>query len=270
MVTIIIPAYNAEKSIRTCLDAISAQTCNSFHAIVVDDGSTDGTPEICSEYVARDARIEVKRIQNGGVSHARNTGLSMVKEGYVMFVDSDDVVTSDYVQAHLAAMESQDTDWVISGFTYCFPDHKQYNPIPEAYVGTFGAEDYKEIFAPLYDLNYINTPWNKLYKRELIQTGFPEDMTLGEDLEFNLAYLRGTRLLTCIPESCYDYMLDPASLGHKARKENLDYLKRNYDDLLALEKEYGIKHMELIHKRYKENRKAQKRGLLKQALHLGH
>lgn len=266
MVTIIIPAYNAEQSIGGCLDALLAQTCTEFHVIVVDDGSRDRTAEICGEYAARDERIEIRSIPNGGVSHARNTGLELVKEGYVMFIDSDDAVTPDYVQAHVQAMETEHTDWVISGYTCCFPDRREENPIPDALTGTFEKERYGEIFTPLYDQYFINAPWNKLYKRELITSGFPEDMSLGEDLTFNLAYFRNTAQLTCIPGCYYDYRIDAESLGHKAKKENLGYLKRNYEDLMKLCREYDLQHAELIRKKYKSSVRAQNRGLLKQAL----
>ena len=81
MVSIIIPAYNAEKSIKRCLDSLLGQTYSDIRLIVVDDGSSDATAEICDAYAAQDGRVQVIHAKNGGVSRARNLGIEQVNEG---------------------------------------------------------------------------------------------------------------------------------------------------------------------------------------------
>ena len=266
MVSIIIPAYNAEKSIKRCLDSLLGQTYSDIRLIVVDDGSSDATAEICDAYAATDARVQVIHAKNGGVSRARNIGIEQVTEGYIMFVDSDDYVTSDYVEAHVRRMEEDHAEWVISGFYYCYPDHVQQNQIPESCVGVFDREHYKDMFIPLYEREFLNVPWNKMYRRELITEKFPEDMSLGEDIQFNMAYLRNVKTIGCVSECCYYYILDPSSLGHKAKSENLKHIKANYEDLLDICKTFGITDTSAVRRQYNMNRKGQIKGLIKQKI----
>ena len=92
MVSVIIPVYNVEKYLRRCLDSVVGQTYKDLEIILVDDGSTDGSTEICEEYAKKDSRIRFLRKQNGGLSSARNAGLLVATGEYVTFVDSDDYI----------------------------------------------------------------------------------------------------------------------------------------------------------------------------------
>ena len=95
LISVIIPVYNVEEYIRTCLDSISSQTYSNLEIILVDDGSTDKSPGICDEYQERDSRFRVIHKKNGGQSSARNEALDIAKGEYVSFVDSDDWLESD-------------------------------------------------------------------------------------------------------------------------------------------------------------------------------
>ena len=90
LISIIVPVYNVEDYIRPCLDSILAQTYTNFEAILVDDGSKDGSGSVCDEYAEKDSRFIVVHKENGGVSSARNKGLEIAKGEYIAFVDSDD------------------------------------------------------------------------------------------------------------------------------------------------------------------------------------
>lgn len=111
--SIIIPVYKTEKYLRECLDSILRQTCGEFEAIVVDDGSPDGCPEICDSYAAQDSRITVIHKENEGVVKARNTALGLVKGKYLVFVDSDDWVESDMLEVYRDLIEDNQADMVI-------------------------------------------------------------------------------------------------------------------------------------------------------------
>lgn len=97
-VSIIIPIYNMQDYLSRCLDSILAQTHSNFEAICVNDGSTDGSAEICDQYMSRDSRVKVHHITNGGVSNARNYALTRIEGEWFTFVDSDDWIEPDYIE----------------------------------------------------------------------------------------------------------------------------------------------------------------------------
>ena len=108
LVTIIVPVYNTSKYLNKCLDTLLAQTYENIEIILVDDGSTDNSLEICKSYEEKDKRIVVISKPNGGSSSARNVGLDAAKGSYVGFVDSDDYVDGDFVSLMMEAIEKYD------------------------------------------------------------------------------------------------------------------------------------------------------------------
>lgn len=114
-VSVIIPAYNMEKRIGICLDSILKQRYENLEVIIIDDGSTDKTKEICEEYACQDKRIKVISRSNGGVAEATNTGLNQMSGDYVLFVDSDDYIESDTIYEMVKQMESSKADIVQCG-----------------------------------------------------------------------------------------------------------------------------------------------------------
>lgn len=93
LVSIIVPVYNAEKYLRRCLGSIAGQTFAGFECILVDDGSTDGSPAICDEWAAKDGRFQVIHQKNGGASAARNAGIEAARAPWLFFIDSDDAIS---------------------------------------------------------------------------------------------------------------------------------------------------------------------------------
>lgn len=96
LISVIIPVYNTESYVRVCLESLVEQTYTNFEVIMIDDGSTDNSGEICQEYTERDSRFHYYRKENGGVSSARNLGIEYSRGNYLTFVDSDDWVEEDY------------------------------------------------------------------------------------------------------------------------------------------------------------------------------
>ena len=115
-VSIIVPVYNAGKTISRCVDSILKQTCRDFELLLIDDGSTDHSGAICDDYQARDSRVRVFHQQNSGVSAARNLALREAKGEYLQFVDSDDWITPDATASLLRAARDNDCDMVIADF----------------------------------------------------------------------------------------------------------------------------------------------------------
>ena len=112
-ISIIVPVYNAEKYLRRCIDSILSQSFTDFELILIDDGSTDLSPQICDEYASRDNRIKLIYKKNAGVSAARNDGLDIAQGEFITFVDSD--------------------DWVDERYLECLYKNKKYNYV----IGTF-------------------------------------------------------------------------------------------------------------------------------------
>ena len=110
LISIIIPVYNAEKYLPNCLDSVINQTYKNLEIILVDDGSTDKSSEICDEYAQKDFRIKLIHKENGGVSSARNAGLALVSGDYIAWVDSDDFVAPDYIEYMYKLLKEYDAD----------------------------------------------------------------------------------------------------------------------------------------------------------------
>lgn len=107
LISIIVPVFNAEKFLKSCLDSIISQTYENWEAILIDDGSTDKSFEICKEYAEKDLRFSLVHQENKGVSGARNQGIKQAKGKYITFIDSDDKVSDNYL-AHLYSLVSKD------------------------------------------------------------------------------------------------------------------------------------------------------------------
>ena len=122
LVSVIVPVYNVEKYLRRCVDSIIAQTYENIEVILVDDGSTDRSGNLCDEYTHLDNRIQVIHKTNGGLSDARNTGLRTAKGDYILYIDSDDFVDEDIVEELLSGVQPG-TDIIVGGYKKVFSDH---------------------------------------------------------------------------------------------------------------------------------------------------
>lgn len=189
-ISVIIPVFNRKKYICRCIDSILKQTFTDYEVIVVDDGSYDGTDKICDEYAQKFEKVKVVHQKNGGVSKARNKGIALAEGKYITFIDSDDYILPDYLQKINEAYKKYGEE-----FLYCtsFCVHME-NEI--RYFRYRKTTDYSMIkgnlFSELIAEGLFNTVINKVYcltsvKENFIE--FPEDVSLGEDLIFNLRYL---------------------------------------------------------------------------------
>lgn len=188
--SIIVPVFNRRRYIRRCLDSIIRQSYHDFELIVIDDGSDDGTAKICDQYEQRYEYIRVRHQQNGGVSRARNAGLKMAGGTFAIFVDSDDYLPSNYLGQLKSAYEKYGPDfWYCTSFKVYTTSGIQYfqyrKSVPYSIVK---SNDLIE----LMDKALFNSVANKVYEMSLVEKygiQFPEDISLGEDLIFNLRYL---------------------------------------------------------------------------------
>ena len=202
-ISFIVPVYRAEKTLNACVDSILSQSMPNFELLLIDDGSPDQSGKICDEMALRDSRICVFHQKNGGVSHARNAGLQKANGEFVLFVDSDDTISSQMAEKMLTAQKNQKADLVVCGILHIW---KQKTT--QTHYGDFSVsslQELKEKNASL-SLEYAwNAPYNKLYPRSQIQKGFDEKVGLGEDLLFNLSILPACQKIVFLPDCLYYY-----------------------------------------------------------------
>lgn len=188
--SVIIPVYNSEKTIKRCINSIASQERTDVEIIVINDGSTDMTESICNKMQSKYDNITYIFKENGGVSSARNSGLSVAKGKYVMFIDSDDYVDGKCFEIFDRYTKS-DADYYQFNFSVESNGNvKKITSWPERYVN---AESEKEAFiVDSVVTRSINSCWAKLYRREIIEkTGlrFYEELSMGEDLTFVFTFL---------------------------------------------------------------------------------
>ena len=114
VISVIIPVYNAEKYISYCVDSVLKQSYKELELILVDDGSTDSSPELCDNYAERDNRVHVVHKRNGGVSQARNVGIEHATGEYIMFVDNDDILSHNALKTYASMVTKYGVD-IIQG-----------------------------------------------------------------------------------------------------------------------------------------------------------
>ena len=189
-VSIVIPVYNVEKYLEICLDSVLAQQFTNFEAILVDDGSTDGSPAICDKYVKADSRFRVIHQQNGGLSHARNTGAKAAVGDYVFFLDSDDCIhpmlllkLTELAEQYHAALVQTDMEQVPENFSnYGKETDNDFEVYQFDTIDAFYNID-KDNPKLSKDIRLITiVTWSKLYRRDLVEKiPFPEEIKLHED-----------------------------------------------------------------------------------------
>ena len=181
LISVIVPAYNVAPWLRQCLNSIISQSYNNLEIIVIDDGSTDSTPQIIDEYAKKDSRIVAIHQENLGLVAVRNKGIKLATGDYIAFVDADDTIDLDMYRRLLENALKYNADISHCGVCFCFPDgHK------EMHYGT-GKLKIQNNFEGLKDLleGVFIEPglWNKLYKASLLVDSCLDDTILNnEDL----------------------------------------------------------------------------------------
>lgn len=220
-ISIIVPVYNAEKYLKHCITSILSQKYSDLEVLLINDGSTDKSGDICCKYAATDDRIRVFHKKNGGVSSARNTGLELASGEFVMFIDSDDQMSPELCSLMFHTMVSRKSDLVICGTKETgngiwAPTHDK----------DYSIEELRRDGAYLIGTELLSPPWNKIYKKTLITEKFNESTSFGEDLLFNLSYLSNCSKITFIPDTPFFHTKDNCdSLSRKVYPQRLDEIE---------------------------------------------
>lgn len=214
LVSMIIPIYNAQKSLERCLASIRHQTFRNFEVIMVNDGSQDHSVEICRKYAAMDSRFRLLDKENSGVSDSRNQGIRQARGKYLQFADSDDWLAKNAIEALVGAAEKSGADMVIAHFNRVI-GKKIYIKGHIKKEGLLTREQFAEEMMKAPANFYYGVLWNKLYRQDIIrkdQILCPIDLNWCEDFLFNMEYLREVRCVYALPVPVYYYVKTKGSL----------------------------------------------------------
>lgn len=222
-ISVVLPIYNVEKYLETCVKAMTGQTYQNLEIILVDDGSPDGCPALCDELAKTDERIRVLHKENGGLSDARNAGTQIATGEYITFVDSDDVVTDTYVEYLYSLIEKYGCDMSLCTHTVVFEDGKK---VPYG-DGTDEMLDAKECLRRMLYHDVIDTSaWAKLYRTDMAREILYPKGKLFEDIGTTYRFFLASGKIACGYQSQYFYMQRQNSIvSGKFNPHKLDLLE---------------------------------------------
>ena len=241
-VSIIVPVYNAEKYLDRCIRSLRNQTLKDLEIILVDDGSLDGSPEMCRKAAREDFRIKVLHKKNEGAGKARNAGMAIATGEYIGFVDSDDFVEPDMYQTLLEKAERYGSDLVMSGVI--FVDGNMFSQEGERSCKTYFQKD--TLFETVQQRNelrmgvvgaapgdaddskYGMSIWKNLFRHEIIQKNRirfeSEREMMSEDALFMIDYISCIDKAVGIPEVFYNYCRNGESISKSYKKDRFEKL----------------------------------------------
>lgn len=216
-ISVIIPVYNAGDYLDRCLKSILSQDFSSYEVILVDDGSTDSSSDICDRYSLLDKRFVCKHKQNGGVSSARNCGLSMAEGEYVMFVDSDDALAKNALSTFYDTACNSSPDFIMGAYDV-YTDNVYDRTCGPQTSSLFNKEKMSVFFEKTVGETgeLFRSPWAKLYRRSVIldnSLGFNEALSYAEDKLFVYGFLNHAESAASVDVPVYEYYRHSGSLS---------------------------------------------------------
>ena len=208
LVSVIVPVYNVERYLKKCIDSILVQTYRQLEILLIDDGSTDRSGQLCDELKNTDSRICVLHKENGGQAEARNLGIKHAKGDYIMFVDADDWIQENMIEILLNCVHSEKADMVCCGYRSIGEDGKVIE-VPKQKEGFYDADS--AVLILLKGEAIHNVVWGKLLKREMIsRIPFPQGCIHEDDfVVFRWIYASQKIFLLNLP--LYNYLKRPES-----------------------------------------------------------
>lgn len=243
LISIIVPIYNVEQYLDRCIESICAQSYKNLEIILVDDGSLDHCPEICDIWARKDSRICVIHKQNGGLSDARNVGITCAKGEYIAFVDSDDWIEKDLYQKMWSQLHKNNAQIAACKIVKVSETYSEEQKIYSKQK-IFTCKEALQTL--LKGQDFCAVAWNKLYRREVIgDIRFPVGR-LHEDEFFTYRVMANAAKLVLVPEAKYYYRQRMGSIMNKWTVKHLDaldafhermfFLKVRYPDLYDMDK----------------------------------
>lgn len=227
-ISVIIPVYNVKTWLGRAVCSLQKQTFSSYEILLVDDGSTDGSGELCDRLADDDMRIRVIHQENSGAANARNAAMTIARGTYLYFMDGDDWCEPTMLADMHEAASENDLDLLVTGFTidtYYDDEGSYYRELRNAPDRIFASRDeFRMAACELFDAQLLYAPWNKLYRREYLNEHnlrFPT--TFWDDLPFNLEVIRDIERVGCLDGHYYHF------LRARAESENTKYRADMYD-----------------------------------------
>ncbi|NMD70863.1 glycosyltransferase family 2 protein [Bacillus sp. DNRA2] len=226
LLSIIIPVYNAEKTIGRAILSVIEQTEVDFELLLVNDGSTDNSLAVMTQFAEMNPRIKLFSRPNEGVSGARNFGIEQAKGKFISFLDADDYYAENGLGSFMKELDDH-TQLVIYGYDIVYDTKTiECSPPVKPSLSFTEKESFRDYCLLLIEDEIINAPWNKVYLKSYLlehQILFPADLDMGEDLKFNLDVLKDVQYVKVIPKPLVNYTVKKgAGLVSKFRANRLE------------------------------------------------
>ena len=261
-ISIVVPVYNVENCLSYCVESLRQQTYKNIEIILVDDGSTDSSGEICDQYAREDDRIKVLHIENGGLSNARNTGVKESSTDWIVFIDSDDYYDHRAIEYLVELRDKYRVDLVATPVIEV-RDYENSDFLGDFREKYSGKLDRRTALEQMFYGNYVGThSGGKLYKKEiLLRFPYPNGM-LYEDLALAYEHIASCENIAVSDLTLYKYYRRPGSIVnskysdrlldfYKAMEWNRSYIERDYsgdrDMRRALNVRYVFNGLHIVH-----------------------
>lgn len=232
-ISVVMPVYNVADFLPACLDSLCAQTFRDWTCLLVDDGSDDGSSDVCRDYAGRDSRFAVRRVENGGAYAARNVGLSWADGNAVYFCDADDILHPELLSRLASALESFGAD-----FSYVDAVEFPEDGVPEFRMSPTEPELFEDPFALFVRQECGLALWHCLFRRTALDgLSFAEGIRRGADRLFMFELLKRSPKMVNLQASLYGYRQRGGSIAHAGLGE--DAVAGYADVMRTLTKRYS-------------------------------
>lgn len=245
LISVIVPIYCVEKYLQRCIDSLINQTYKNLEIILVDDGSPDNCPKMCDDYAKNDSRVKVIHKKNGGLSDARNAGMTVAAGELISFIDSDDYISNDFFEIMYKTMAAEKSDIVECSVVKFYEDNHFDAYTDDNNLSSFSTVE--ALSALISEAPFHQHVWNKLYKTEIVRDiTFPVGK-LNEDEFWTYQAFGNAKKVTKINKTKYFYFQRKDSImGKKYGIKRLDalegkanrqkYIVENYPELILQSK----------------------------------
>lgn len=244
--SIIIPVYNCKQYLPVCVDSVLEQTFKDYELLLIDDGSTDGSGDICDTLSQKYSQVKVLHKENGGAASARNVGIDHAMGAYMLFLDSDDTIEPNTLHMLKTAMSDENIGMAMFGIEFDFYDKgekiEKTDILGCKHKGIYKTDEITEKFKSFFEDNSLSSSCNKCFRRDILTDNdlhYIEGMAIYEDMELVLRYLKYTQSVICLGEALYHYRITDINSHLKTRAYNIEKLERDLSILIdtALELE---------------------------------
>ncbi len=253
IISFIIPCYNCEKTLERAIDSIRNQLFSLIQIVLIDDGSTDGTAEICEKYTREDSRVKVIHQCNKGLMRAWKNGVLEAEGEYIAFCDADDYIDNDYASKVSVIIDKERPDLITCGIKIDYSNGKKERAVNRLKSGVYSRQAIEnDIYPKLFSNGgmqselVLKSRWSKVYRKDVllkIMPDLPDAIAIGEDWITVFAIMLNVDKLVCANDIIsYHYMRNTESMTGSHIDGVFDKIELLYDTILGLSEKYGYKY----------------------------